>query len=171
MKPFHIRIKAAPPGIPVRFLLDDRRLLRERCGPLQVIIAVRISRSRRAIRAGIERRVYINEAYLTCELGEERRQDVLFVSPYEAVAPFGFVAGGEEFKIAAAVGRAFVHRLDGLEGQRDPHRPLPLAVRPIFPFPNQFGHQLQVCGSNGRPRIADTRVGAIRPLAYEDQTR
>ena len=46
--------------------------------------------------AGRERRVDVNQVDLARELGKQRGQDVLLVSPYQAVAPFGGVAGGGE---------------------------------------------------------------------------
>ena len=88
---------------------------------------------------GIEGRVNVNEIHLSGEFREERWQDIFFVAPDEAVAPFGVAAGGKKLKIAAAILRALVDRLDRLKRESNPYRPLFLSAL-VLPIPDEFGH-------------------------------
>lgn len=49
------------------------------------------------------------------------------------------MVNGEKLEAALALLRAFVHRLDGLKRQRNPHRPLLLSIL-VLPVPNKFCH-------------------------------
>ena len=77
---------------------------------------------------------------LAGEFGEEGGEDILLVSPDEAVAPGGVAPGEEALQRHLALLGGLVHRLDGLEGERDAHGGVALAVGVVLAVPDQFGH-------------------------------
>ena len=73
------------------------------------------------IRAGVERRINVNQVYLASELLEQRGQDIFFVAPNKPVTPLRLAASGKEFQVSLPVLCAFVDRFDGLKGQSNPN--------------------------------------------------
>src|SRR5579883_38147 len=133
-EPLKIGIRATAPGVSICLLLYDGGLFAE------IFVGSRQRRLERKILPRIKGWVYINEIYFACELRQEGRQDIFLVAPDEPVAPLGVAPAGEKFEVAPAVLSAFVDCFDCLKRERDPHRPLLLAVSVVFSFPNEFGH-------------------------------
>src|SRR5437016_10261817 len=94
----------------------------------------------REICTGVERRIDVYEAQFACEFRQEGSKDVFFVAPDEPVAPFRIAPAREKFKIPPSIFRALVDRLNGLKRQRNPHRPLLLALL-VLSIPNEFCHE------------------------------
>jgi hypothetical protein len=111
VEPLEIGVEAAAPGVAVGFLLDDAGLFGE-------ALAVHLHLER-AVGAGVEGWVDVDEVDLAGELGEEGGDDILLVAPDEAVASLGVATAAEEVEGALALLGGLVHRLDGLEGESE----------------------------------------------------
>src|SRR5262245_60089555 len=139
VKPLQIGINPSSPGVAIRLLLDNARLLGE-CDPRAILLLVLMvwhRRREREIRAGVERRIDVDEVYLAGEFGEQRWQDVFLVAPNEPVAP-GVIVHRELKELVALLGR-FVDGLDGLKRQGDAHRRDALALGVVLAVPDQLG--------------------------------
>ena len=98
-------------------------------------------RRKRKIRAGIERRINVNQIDLARKFGQQARQHVFFIAPDQTVAPCRrALSGGEEFQRPLALLRGFVDGFNRLERQRDGERRDFFAVLRQFSCPMQFGH-------------------------------
>ncbi len=160
VKPLEVGVESASPSVAIRLLLDDARLLGE--GERVVFGRVRVIRhggGEGEIRAGVERRVDVNQVHLAGELRQERGQHVFLVAPDEPVAPRRlFRDASREQRQRLAIRRALVHRLDGLERQCDAHRRDALAGGIVFAFPDQLG-ALDGEGMGGVGRSSFVRHG------------
>src|SRR6266849_6239674 len=94
------------------------------------------SSGKRKVRAGIKRRVDVNQIHLAGELGQERGQDVLLVAPDEAVAPLRIMAGRRQLQRALPLLHALVDGLDGLKRQLDADRSPLVTVLVVFSVPD-----------------------------------
>jgi hypothetical protein len=112
-------------------VLNDTRLFCER----ERVIACRLgivrhSRRKRKIRAGVERRIDVDQVHFAGKLRQQRWQHVFLVAPDQPVAPFLLAKSRAELKALLAVLRRLVDRFDGLERQRYAQRRACLAPPP-----------------------------------------
>jgi len=108
-------------------------------------------------------RINVDQIRLAGELGQERGQNVLLVTPDEAVAPLRIIAGRRQFEGALALLGALVHGLNGLKWQLDSNWRTLVAMLVVLTIPDKFGHG----GLNWRGRRtfitqASTQVAKLR---------
>ncbi len=88
------------------------------------------------IRAGVERRVNIDQVHLARELGRQRGQHIFLVASNQSVAPFGLPVLPEKFQRVPPIRRRFIDCLDRLKRQRHAQRRDAVSCAVIFASPN-----------------------------------
>ena len=93
----------AAPNVTIRFVFDDTWLFGEREPVVFRRLGMVGHRGReRKIRAGVERRVDVDQVHFAGEFRQQRRQHVFLVAPDQPVAPFFLAeAGRERGRVAA----------------------------------------------------------------------
>lgn len=89
--------------------------------------------------APVSKAIDVNQIYFAGELRQQTRQNILLVAPDQPVSPLRFTTGSKEIKRPLPLLRAFIHRLDRLKRQRNPHR-RDFFVVLVLSFPNEFSH-------------------------------